>query len=164
MLAIAVCIPVVIIATLLSLYRRKHGHYPRWMHSPPLSLSSTSVPPGLRSAPSRGLWRHSQLEGDKDLPGYTMSPVAGELSLGRGARKRLDTESEPRTSTDGRSLTTIVDQEDDEKDTTAREVLPPYVPPPPPVVLASSLGRTTRIRGAEAGTAVSLTGPRSAGR
>jgi hypothetical protein len=163
-----------VIGLILWLYRRKHGHFPKFSRTPAISRPVAANPNRRRQ---RGVWRATQEEG---LPGYTVQARGGELSLGTG-RKRADEEdyemTEPRSSdlTDERtrenSVATVLETDEPppvatEAGDKAAEALPPYIPPPPPIpaVLAEAAYRVSSRQSTSSRRSIQTSGSSSSPR
>jgi hypothetical protein len=131
MLLIALCVVVVIAGCLGFAYGRRKGHFRRWPWSPKIvPPPAVVVPP-----PRRGVWRNGPA--DDDAPGYALSPLEGELSLGRG--RKTDSEQVETTSADVGSLNVNMTGEND------KAGLPPYLPPVrPPAAAQTREGKQRR--------------------
>lgn len=83
------------------LYKRRHGHFPRFGHKQLIHEAPPINPTPIPSARARrrGVWRSSQAVED-GVPGYTFEATGGELSLGMG-RKLTDEECYELTETPG---------------------------------------------------------------
>ena len=139
---VAVLVPVFVIALIIYLYHRKHGHYPslrrkRVTNGP--TRNNLTAPWSRR----RAVWRPEDPE--EGLPGYTMEAKDGELSLGIGRKRAVEerdlTEAiersirETRESRTGSVITTATGRTEVTTPPPAEmgaEELPPYIPPPPP--------------------------------
>ena len=154
LLAIAICVPLIVILLLIYFYHRRNGHYPRFGRKRG-NISAPLVTPAVNTrSRRRGVWRAQQPE--EGLPGYTMEATGGEMSLGVG-RKRSDeaadydlagTGTTIRASGEGRatrehSVATVHDGEEippTAAPANISESLPPYIPPPTPALVADGDG------------------------
>lgn len=139
----------------MSLYRRRHGHYPRFGRKRG-NIGASIVTTGATTRTRRqGVWRAQQPE--EGLPGYTMEARGGEMSLGVGRKRSNEPEEydlaetlpnvrssgEGTTNRDSVAAAHEADENTPSAATKLSEALPPYIPPPAPAVVADggSLGR-----------------------
>jgi hypothetical protein len=128
------------------LYRWKYGHYPTlciWV-STPRTPNVTRQENPQRPRGSRTIRRP-----EAGLPGYTLQPMRGELSLGVGRKRSNDEEyelAETRTlhgAGEPDQTTQTEPQTASLPESSVAASLPPYIPPPEPVTTVS---RTANFR------------------